>query len=124
MSLQGQNIINQINLYIRNYPLEGFQDMRLNAILLQLVTLADAGGGGGSSAGCLKVTQANFSNATDCNLTALVGETLAVFMNDIPKFLDIGIDMHMLPGGGFGIDIPGFNATTNNYTFYVFIQTN
>lgn len=124
MSIAAQNIINQINLYVRQDPVRSYQNMRLNSILLQMVDFFDTGGGGtGATAGVLKITSANFINATDCPLIALDGDNLNVRMKGIGDLDDV-TDFHILPGGGFGIDIPGFDATANSYTFYVQIQLN
>jgi hypothetical protein len=124
MSIAGQNLKNIINLRVRNYPLESFQNMWMNTILNLLVDLADTGGSGGSSESALKVVSANFTTATDCPLSALNGENLAIYWNDANKFLDSATDFTPYVGGGFTILIPGFNSTTANYTFYVFIQSN
>lgn len=122
MSANAENIKTQINKWIRNYAVDGFHNMRLNSILLQLVDLADAmGGGGGNGSVVIPLTSANFINATDCPLTSLAGKSIAVYLNDDQKFLeqDAG-EWADLAGGGFKITIPGFDSTTSNFHFYVF----
>jgi len=85
--------------------------------------LADtAGGGGGNGSVVVELRSVNFSSATDCPLTTLAGKSLAIFWNDIPRFLDKDAgDWSDLPGGGFKINISGFDATTNNYLLYAFV---
>jgi hypothetical protein len=124
MSANAENIKSQINKWIRNYAVEAFHDMRLNAILLQMVDLCDAAGSGigGTGSVVVEITNANFSSATECPLTTLAGKSLAIFWNDIPRFLSkTAGEWSDLPGGGFKINIPGFNATTNNYLLYAFV---
>lgn len=125
MSTQTDYIKTLINQRVRNYPVTAFQDMWMNTILNLIVDLfAGGGGSGGSGEGVFKVTSADFTTATNCPITALVGLTLAVYWNDTNKFLDHGTDFTELVGGGFQILIPGFDSSTATYTFYVFVQTN
>lgn len=130
MSIWAQGLTNQVNAYVRNYPLEAFQNKNLNAILLQLIQQIDnlIGGGPITMAGTLNITQANFVNATDCPLVNLAGQSLCIFMNDIPRYLKKGVEWQDYPGGGFSIikagDFANFDATANNYQFYVSIQGN
>jgi len=123
MSANAENIKVLINRWVRNYAVSAFHDLRLNAILLLLVDLADAaGGGGGNGSSVVELRSANFSNATDCPLTTLAGSNLAIFWNDVPRFLDKDAgEWSDLPGGGFKINISGFNATTSNYLIYAFV---
>jgi len=123
MSANAENIKVQINKWVRNYAVSAFHDLRLNAIMLQMVDLADAAGGGsGNGSVVVELRSVNFSNATDCPLTTLAGKSLAIFWNDIPRFLDKDAgDWSDLPGGGFKINISGFDATTNNYLFYAYV---
>lgn len=126
MSIWAQGLINLINQKVRNYPLESFQDMNMNSILIQIVQQIDnvIGGGPISEANCLSVTQANFTTTKDCPLTALNGFSLAIFMQDVGNFLVKGRDWQDYPGGGFTMLIPGFDATANNYQFYVYTLAN
>ena len=124
MSANAENIKTQVNKYIRNYAVEGFQNMRLNAILLQLIDLADvATGGVGNGSVIVELTSADFINATDCPLTTLADKSICVFMNEISRFiLKDASEWSDLAGGGFRVNISGFNATTNSYHFYVFVK--
>lgn len=120
-----QNIINQINQWVRNYALDAFMEGRLNSILNQIVLFIDAGGGtGGSGSSMVRITSANFANATDCPLTALNGSNLAIFFNENQKYIeqDLG-EWSPLVGGGFKVLIPGFNSANDNYHFYVSVIT-
>jgi hypothetical protein len=124
MSANAENIKNQINEWVRNYPLEAFQNMRMNAILLQMVDLADAstGGTGGTGSIVVELRSSNFTTETDCPLTTLAGKNIVVFLSDIQRFLykDEG-EWTDLVGGGFRVLIDGFNALTTNYHVYVFV---
>jgi len=117
-----QNLINDINQYVRNYPLQSFQNLRLNSILLRLANGGTGGGGGGSGFNPVPVTSANFTTATDCPLIALNGLNLLIFFNESQKFIyqETG-DWTPLVGGGFTILIPGFDSTTANYHFVVYV---
>lgn len=122
MSANAENIKVQINRYIRNYAADAFLNQRLNAILLQMVDLADAaGGGGGNGSVVVELTSADFVNATDCALTSLAGKSIIVFMNESSRFLekDAG-EWADLSGGGFRVLLSGFNSTLQNYHFYVY----
>jgi len=124
MSANAENIKSQILRWIRNYAVEAFHDLRMQTILLQMVDLADTAGGGSGGTGStiVELRSVNFSNATDCPLTTLAGKNLAIFWNDIPKYLDKDAgEWSDLPGGGFKINIPGFDATTNNYLLYAYV---
>ena len=124
MSANAENIKSKINKWVRNYAVAAFHDLRLNGILLEMVDLFDAAGSGTGGTGSIvtEVRSANFSNATDCPLTTLAGKSLAIFWNDIPRFLDKDAgEWSDLPGGGFKINVPGFNATTNNYLLYAYV---
>lgn len=122
MSANAENIKVQINKFIRNYAADAFLNQRLNAILLQMVDLADAAsGGGGNGSVVIELTSANFINATDCALTSLAGKTIAVYFNENQRFI-IKSDGEWsdLAGGGFRVGIPNFDSTLQNYHFYVF----
>lgn len=112
-----------IDQRVRNYPVESFKDMWMNTILHLINNKTSGGGGGGGTEGVTKVTSANFTSSTDCPIVSLVGSTLAVYWNDVNKFLEHGTDFTELVGGGFTILIPGFNSGSATYTFYVFVQT-
>ena len=59
------------------------------------------------------ITSADFTTSTDCPLPSLIGKKLALFWNDVPKYLYKGVDWHDLPGGGFSIDILDFDGLNN-----------
>lgn len=126
MSPFGQSIIDLINLKVRSYAPDAFRDLSLNAILQQIVQLADSGGGGSSTGGVvLRVTNANFADATNCILTGLVGANLAIYWNEGQRFIekdaDAGAEWKDLTQGGFEILLPEFDATKpTKYRFYVF----
>jgi hypothetical protein len=75
-----------------------------------------------SPPGPVNFTSSNFTTATNCPITADNGMTLQIYWNDAGRYLIQGTDFNPLAGGGFTITIPGFNATTTNYSFYVFAQ--
>lgn len=124
MSASAENIKTQVNKWIRNYSVEAFHDMRLNAILLQMVDLCDisSGGNGGTGSIVAQVTSANFINATDCPLTTFKGKNIAIFFNENAKFIEKDAsEWTDLPGGGFKILIPGFDSSAANFHFYVYV---
>lgn len=124
MSANAENIKAQINQVVRNYAVEAFHNMNLNRILLQMVDFIDAvsGGGGSNGSALVELTSADFINATDCPLTTLVDQNIAVFFNENSRFL-IKADGEWsdLPGGGFRVNLTGFDSTTLNFHFYVFV---
>lgn len=77
---------------------------------------------GSTSPGPLPVTSTSFSTGVDCPLPALNGMALNIFWNDANRYLTQGVDWTPLAGGGMTILIPGFNATTTNYSFFIFNQ--
>lgn len=81
----------------------------------------EGGGSGGTITPTIKVTQANFTGATSYNNPLIVGKSLAVFLNNIPKYLEIVDGEYSTTSTGINIDLAGFDATANNYTFYITI---
>lgn len=125
MSPLATNINALVDLYVSNYPLDAFTNLRLNQILHLLTGLADANSSGSSNqANIIPMVSANFSNTTDCPIPALNGNKIRVFYDELNRFLeqDKG-EWQDLVGGGFRILIPGFDSTQDNYHFYVFIQS-
>lgn len=122
-----QNLINQINQYVRNYPVESFQNLRLNSILLQMCDILGGGaippGAGGGF--LVPVTSANFINATDCPQTALAANVIAVYYQEAQRFLlkdaTDGPEWADLAGGGFRVLLPEWNSADATYHFFIFI---
>lgn len=79
-----------------------------------------SGGGGATGFSLHMVSSANFSTATACPIASLANDSLAVFWNDIGRFLQEGTEWVDYPGGGFTILLPGFNASTNSYHLTVY----
>lgn len=75
-----------------------------------------------SPPGPVNFVSANFSTSVNCPITAYNGMTLQIFWNDAQRYLVQGTDWNPLAGGGFAVTIAGFNASTTNYSFYVFAQ--
>lgn len=109
-----------IDEFIDNYGVKAFHNMNLNRIL-HLIN-GNSGMGGLSTdppAGyfpTIFVTQADFTTATDCPVSALNGYNLAVFYNDASKYLKKGTEWQILVGGGFTILLSGFDATLSGFT--------
>lgn len=75
-----------------------------------------------SPPGPVNFTSTNFSTSTNCPITSDNGMTLQIFWNDAQRYLVPGTEFNPLTGGGFTVTISGFNASTSNYSFYVFAQ--
>lgn len=108
-----------IDASVRNYAPAAFHNMALNQILHLLNQNTGSGGSTAPPAGYfpgLFVTQANFSDATDCPIPSLNGYNLMIFYNDANRYLIKGVDWQVLVGGGFTILIPGFDATAGGFT--------
>lgn len=125
MSPNASNIIRQINLYIRNYAPTAFSNFNLNRILQLLTQLADgAGGGVAVASGTYRFPSASFidpgsGKKTDVVAPVLNGYAIALFWNQGQRYLesDLG-EFSYLPGGGFRVLIPGFDASLDNFQFY------
>lgn len=68
----------------------------------------------------IPITSSDFATATTYNDTRIVGKGLAIFWNDIPRYIIEGSEW-ALTATGIEILIPGFDATTTTYTFYIYI---
>jgi hypothetical protein len=115
-----------INANVNNYPNQAFQNNTLKTILLLMCGQITGGGGGGFD-GPFQLTQANFTTSVDCPIPLFTGLSILVYWNDAQRFLTKGVEWQDYPGGGFTIltaALPGFDATANNYTFYVSIKGN
>lgn len=123
MSANAENIRTLVNQIVRNYAVESFHNMGLNRILNMLIDFIDGStGGGGNGSSVVQITSANFINATDCPLTTLAGQRIAVFFNENSKFIEKDAsEWTDLAGGGFTVTIPDFDSTTANFHFYVFV---
>jgi hypothetical protein len=127
MSPFAQNIIDQINAKVRTYAPDAFRGMALNSILQLIVQLADSGSGAGGTIGgsVLRVTNADFVDATRCVLSGFKGASIAIFWNEGGRFIekdaDGGAEWQDLPQGGFQVLLPEFDSTKDTkYRFYVF----
>jgi len=85
-----------------------------------------SGGGGGTgtivnptSPYLIPITSADFANATDYNDPRIVGRNLAIFWNDIPRYLNP--NEFIYTSTGIEITVPGFDATANDYTLFIYI---
>jgi hypothetical protein len=121
MSTTGQNIKNLINQWIRNYAVTAFHDMRLNTILNLIVQWIDGiFSGSVTIASVVPVTSADFTDATNCPLTALNGQELEIFWNEGQRFIYKDTEWSALVGGGFEILMDGFDSTDTTYHFYIY----
>lgn len=69
--------------------------------------------------GPLNFLSSNFSTSTSCPIPAFNGMTLSIYWNDAQRYLT-SAEWSVLAGGGFTVLVSGFNASVNNYSFYVF----
>lgn len=88
-----------------------------------------SGGGGGSITPVtpvgfgeylIPITSSDFANATDYNNPDIVGKNLVIFWNDINRYL-IPVTEWNYTVTGFEILIDGFDATSNDYTLFIYI---
>jgi len=116
-----QSLIDFTNQWVKNYPTESFHDYRMNSLILRLIDVIFSGGGV-TTTGLqkLRVTSADFINATDCPLTAFDGLDLDIYWNEGNKWLDPATEWAVLVGGGFKVTIPDFDATADTYHFLIF----
>jgi hypothetical protein len=77
---------------------------------------------GSITPGPMAVTSLDFSTSTQCPIPSLNGMALSIFWNDLNRYLIPGTEWSPLAGGGFTVLIPGFDASTTNYSFYLFNQ--
>ena len=124
MSAEAQNIIQLIDKWVRNYAIDAFHNLRLNQILKRLTALADAAsGGGGTGTFVIELTSADFINATDCPLITLVGKEFALFYDEGQRHLhQDAMEWEYLPGGGFKINLGGFDGVSNPVHFVVYVK--
>jgi hypothetical protein len=77
----------------------------------------------------IKITSADFANATDWNgensygITIQPYYTLQIFADSLNQRFLIQGEQWNRTLQGFEITIPGFDATTDDYTFYIYIST-
>lgn len=75
---------------------------------------------GGISTYSIKITETDFTNATDYDNPIIAGKSILLFGNSInQKFLDEGID-YDYTGTGITMLMPGFDATVNSYSLVIF----
>jgi len=72
--------------------------------------------------GIIQIKSADFADATHYNNPDLAGKQFEVFSNDVPKFLEHGVDWEYQLSGGFTILIEDFDATLHNYNLYVLLK--
>lgn len=130
MSPLGNIIKAQILKFIRNYAPDAFSDFNLQRILLLLLGMADAAGGGGPIVtGNWRYTSANFidpgsGQKTDVQNPLLDGVSYSLFWNEGQKYLEKDLGEFIdIPGGGFRVTIAGFDASTDSYHFYAELLT-
>lgn len=68
----------------------------------------------------IPITSADFANATEYNNPEIVGKNLAIFWNDIPRYIYSPSEW-VNTATGINILIGGFDATINDYTLYIYI---
>lgn len=71
--------------------------------------------------GIIRVTSSDFANAADYVNTSLVNQ-FEVFDNDASVFLEYGVDLVYLAGGGFTILIDGWDSTLQSHVLYVLLK--
>lgn len=67
----------------------------------------------------IPITSADFADETNYDNPLVVGKRLAIFWNDVPRYLNS--DEYEMTATGINILISGFDAQTNNYTLYIYI---
>ena len=87
--------------------------------------IINGGTGGGAvvrpnSPYLIPITSADFASATAYNDPRIVGRNLAIFWNDIPRYIYAPTEFEYTTTG-INILIDGFDATVNNYTLYIYI---
>lgn len=123
MSPNATLITNLVNLYVRNDGVKAFHNLNLNTILLLLTELADSGGGGSTGTLCVEVTSADFSGPTTCPLPALNGVNYALFYDEGGRHLHQAAgEWSYLTGGGFTVNLPGFDSTASTVHFVLYIK--
>jgi len=118
---QGLAILNGGQLNANKYGLGAFTGTPAYNLVTDaagnIIEAALGGGGGTASSLVIKVLQSDFASATAYNNPLIVGKSLAIFMNSINRYLED--DEWSATATGIQILIPGFNATTDIYTFYI-----
>jgi len=67
----------------------------------------------------IPITSANFTGANSVNLPAIVGKDLAIYFNDINRYL---LESEWeATGTGINILFPGFDASANSYQLFIYI---
>lgn len=76
--------------------------------------------GGNTGTYLIPITSADFADATNYNNPLIVGKNLAIFWNDIPRYIYSPSEWFNTLTG-INITIAGFDATVNNYNLYIYI---
>lgn len=126
MAATQAEIIALIDQWIRNYAPEAFHDQRLNMILKLMLGFSGGGSGGGTGTGSADLgttyvkESADFANATDCPIPSANGNGLLIFYDEGGRHIwQADSEWSPLVGGGFTIDLPGFDSTTANFHFVI-----
>jgi len=97
--------------------------------LLTALQILDEGGGGdiinpndpdANTPYLIPITSADFTDATNYDNPDIVGKNLAIFWNDIPKYIISPADW-VSTVTGINILVPGFDSTVNDYTLFIYI---
>lgn len=72
--------------------------------------------------GIIAISGADFATATQYVNASLNGKSYEIFFNDASVFIKHDTEWQYLPGGGFEIFLPGFDATENNYDIYILLK--
>lgn len=90
----------------------------LNIVVNKLVQYIDAQVSGAT---VVPVISADFDlDGVTYSSPALAGVEFELFWNDINRFIFNTTEWDYVPTGGFEILIPGFDASTTDYHFYLF----
>ena len=95
---------------------------------LKAAQILNIGGGGeivqppnqDNSPYLIPITSADFTDATNYDNPYIVGKNLAIFWNDVPKYIQ-SPDEWVSTATGINIVIDGFDSTQYDYTLYIYI---
>lgn len=72
--------------------------------------------------GIIQIKSSDFADATNYLNPDLAGKSFEVFSNDIPRFLEHGVDWEYKVQGGIQFLMEDFDATLHNYNIYVLLK--